>query len=317
MDIIFMEPVYKNYIWGGEKLKSKFNKNTPFEKTAESWEISANKNGLSMLKNSEYKEKDLKELFDNKALREIIFGRNCKELKEFPLLVKFIDAKENLSIQVHPDNEYAKTIGIENGKTEMWYVIECEKDGMIIGGLKSNLTKKELENSIKNNTIKDYLKYIKIKEGDSIYIPAGTIHAILKDTLVCEIQQNSDITYRVYDWDRKDKNGNRRQLHKKEAMETIKIQNTPSIVHSSEKLKCQKIVESKFFEVQKINCEENYEDCSNLDTFYIINVIEGEGYIENIDKKYIIKKGNSFLIPATLGKYKISGKLKFLKSYVV
>ena len=266
MNIIFTEPIYKDYIWGGKKLKEKLNKNTPYKKTAESWEISTNKNGISKIKNEEYKGQTLKKLFENQELREKIFGKRTKELKEFPLLIKFIDAKENLSIQVHPDDKYAKQNGLDSGKTEMWYVIECKENAQIIGGLNTKISKEELEKIIENNQIKEYLNYIDIKSGDSIYIPAGTIHAILEDTLICEIQQNSDTTYRVYDWDRKDKEGKERQLHKKEAIETIKTENIPTIVYTTEELESQKIMKSEFFEVEKINCREYYEDCSDTNT---------------------------------------------------
>ena len=317
MNIIFMEPVYKDYIWGGEKLKKEFNKNTPFDTTAESWEISSNKNGDCRIINKEYNGKTLKNLFEDEKLKEKIFGRKCKDLKEFPLLIKFIDAKENLSIQVHPDDEYAKKIGLESGKTEMWYIMECADNGKIIGGLNAKLTKSELQGAIENDNIKDYLNYLDIKKGDSIYIPAGTVHAILKNTLICEIQQNSDITYRVYDWDRKDKDGKGRQLHKKEAIETINTKNETSIIHSTEKLEIQKIVKSEFFEVEKINCNNIFEDVSNFTTFFAINVVEGEGSIETITEEYKIKKGDSFLIPAFLGKYKIEGNITFLKSYII
>lgn len=317
MNIIFTEPIYKDYIWGGKKLKEKLNKNTPYKKTAESWEISTNKNGISKIKNEEYKGQTLKKLFENQELREKIFGKRTKELKEFPLLIKFIDAKENLSIQVHPDDKYAKQNGLDSGKTEMWYVIECKENAQIIGGLNTKISKEELEKIIENNQIKEYLNYIDIKSGDSIYIPAGTIHAILEDTLICEIQQNSDTTYRVYDWDRKDKEGNGRQLHKKEAIETIKTENIPTIVHTTEELQFQKIVQSEFFEVEKINCREYYEDCSDTNTFYAINVIEGKGIIQTETNECKIEKGDSFIIPATLGKYKIEGNVQFLKSYII
>lgn len=316
MDIIFMEPIYKDYIWGGEKLKNKFNKNTPFKRTAESWEVSTNKNGISKIKNKEYQGKDLRQLFEDKNLREKIFGINCKELKEFPLLIKFIDAKDNLSIQGHPDDEYAKKLGLESGKTEMWYIIECEENGKVIAGLNTKLTSSELQNVIENDNIKDYLNYIDIKQGDSIYIPAGTVHAILKNTLICEIQQNSDITYRIYDWDRKDKDGRSRQLHKKEAIETVKPDRMPIVTHSIDNIQFQKIVESKFFSVEKINSKVDYEDCSNPNTFYAINVLEGRGIVKNDTHEWKINKGDSFIIPATLGKYKIIGEMEFLKSYI-
>lgn len=317
MNIIFMEPIYKDYIWGGDNLKKKMNKDTPLEKTAESWEISSNKNGICKIKNEEYKNKSLKDLFEDKNIKEKIFGRKCNNLNEFPLLIKFIDAKENLSIQVHPDDKYAKENGLGSGKTEMWYIIECGENSKIIGGLNTNLAKNELKDIIERDNIKNYLNYIDIKQGDSIYIPAGTVHAILKDTLICEIQQNSDITYRVYDWDRKDKEGKSRQLHKKEAIETIKTEKMPKIVNSRKGLQSQKIAQSEFFEVEKIDSKQCYIDYSNLDTFYAINVIEGNGNIETPSHIYELQKGDSFLVPATLGEYKINGDMKLLKSFIV
>lgn len=317
MNIIFTQPVYKDYIWGGERLRKILNKNTPYERTAESWEISTNINGICKIKNEEYNGKTLKDIFEDEDLKEKIFGTRCKNLNEFPLLIKFIDAKDNLSIQVHPDDEYAKSIGFTNGKNEMWYIIKTNKDGKIICGLNTKLSKDELKNIIENDKIKEYLNYINIEEGDSIYIKAGTIHAILKDTLICEIQQNSDITYRIYDWDRKDKEGKSRPLHKKESIDTIKSENMPQIIKTKNNKEVQEIVQSKYFEVKKINCKEIFEDTSNINTFYTMNVVSGNGYIKYEDKKYNIKQGDSFLIPASLGKYKIEGKIEILKSYIV
>ena len=317
MNIIFMEPVYKDYIWGGEKLKKIFNKNTPYDKTAESWEISANINGICKIKNEEYCGKTLKNLFEDKNLKEKIFGTRCNELKEFPLLIKFIDAKDNLSIQVHPDDDFAKSIGMPNGKNEMWYIIKTNNEGKIIGGLNTKLSKEELKDVVENDKIKEYLNYINIEDGDSIYIPAGTVHAILKHTLICEIQQNCDITYRIYDWDRKDKDGKSRPIHKKEAIETIKTEIMPEIIKTKNSNETQEIVESKYFEVEKINCKKAYKDTSNKNTFYTMSVVKGNGYIEYKNKQHEIKAGDSFLIPATLGEYKITGDIQILKAYMI
>lgn len=317
MNIIFMEPVYKDYIWGGDRLKKELNKDTPYEKTAESWEISSNKNGICKILNEEYSGKTLVDIFKDKTIKESIFGKKCNKFEEFPLLIKFIDAKDNLSIQVHPDDEYAIRNGLGSGKNEMWYIIDCSEKSQIIGGVNSNLTQKNLQEIIENNEIKDYLNYIDVKPGDCISILAGTIHAILKDIFICEIQQNSDTTYRVYDWDRKDKDGNGRQLHKKEAIETIKVDMNPKVVHTDSELKVQKIASNKNFEVEKVTCEDVFEDNSNEETFYTINIVNGECKLSTDSEQYELKKGDSFLIPATLGKYVIEGKVEFLKSYVV
>lgn len=317
MDIIFMKPIYKDYIWGGEKLKKELNKYTPYENTAESWEISANENGICEITNEEYEGTTLKDLFNDNKIKEKIFGTRCCDMKEFPLLIKLIDARDNLSIQVHPDDQYAHSIGANNGKNEMWYIMDCDKDSQIVGGLNKKLTNKDLKEIVENNQIKSYLNYINVKKGDSIYIPAGTLHAILKNNLICEIQQNCDITYRVYDWDRVDKKGKTRELHKKQAIDTIKPEIIPEVVHSEDEKIVQNVVKNQYFQVDKINCIDNYEDVSDIDTFYAISVVEGQGIIETENQNIKIKKGDNFIIPATLGKYRINGKIELLKTQVV
>ncbi len=164
MEIIFMEPVYKDFIWGGNFLKTKLGKKTQLKKVAESWEISSNENGNCIIKNEQYGGITLKELFSNKNVKEEIFGRKSMKLDDFPLLIKFIDAKENLSIQVHPDDQYAIKKGFKNGKNEMWYILECEKNAKIVGGLNTELSKKNLKYAIENNQIKEYLNYINIRK---------------------------------------------------------------------------------------------------------------------------------------------------------
>ena len=314
MNLIFMEPVFKDYLWGGNRLKNELHKNSDLDITAESWEISSNKNGDCKILNEEYSGMTLSELFTKKNLRELIFGAKCRDLEEFPLLIKFIDANQNLSIQVHPDDEYAKTIGLPNGKNEMWYIMDCKENARIIAGLNQNLNKQELEDIIKNDKIKDYLNYADIKKGDSIYISAGTVHAILSGVLICEIQQNADITYRVYDWDRKDKNGNSRELHKEQAIQTIKPDIIPEIIHENNE-NIQIIASNKYFETQKINISGVFVDNSDTNSFYTINIVDGEGKIKALEKEYNIKKGDSFLVPATLGKYEFEGKMTILKTY--
>ena len=314
MNLIFMEPVFKDYLWGGNRLKNELHKNSDLDITAESWEISSNKNGDCKIVNEEYSGMTLSELFAKKNLRELIFGAKCRDLEEFPLLIKFIDANQNLSIQVHPDDEYAKTIGLPNGKNEMWYIMDCKENAQIIAGLKHSLSKQELENIINNNRIKDYLNYADIKKGDSIYISAGTVHAILSGVLICEIQQNADITYRVYDWDRKDKNGNSRELHKEQAIQTIKPDIIPEIIHENNE-NIQIIASNKYFETQKINISGVFVDNSDTNSFYTINIVDGEGKILVSENEYSLKRGDSFLVPATLGEYKVEGKMTVLKTY--
>lgn len=311
MDIIFTEPVYKDYIWGGYRLKNDLKKQTPFEKTAESWEVSCNKNGICKVKNGEFAGSLLSELYANNSIKESIFGTNCNKYDEFPILIKFIDAMNNLSIQVHPDDEYAQKIGLPYGKNEMWYVMDCGEESKLIAGMNKILSKDELAQIIESNQIKDYLNYEPVKPGDSVYIPAGTLHAILNNILICEIQQNSDTTYRVYDWDRVDKDGNSRPLHKKEAIDTINSSYIPEILHSNNE-QVQVLASNYLFEVSKIVCKENYEISTKSTSFEAYCVVKGSGSVNGKN----ITMGDSFIIPACFGKYKIEGNVELLKTNI-
>lgn len=313
--VIFLEPVYKDYIWGGKKLKKELNKNTPYDITAESWEISTNKNGESCIANGKWKGKKLDELFENQKYKEIIFGKKCLKMEKFPLLIKFIDANNNLSVQVHPNDEYASRFENDSGKSEMWYVLDCKKDAQLICGLEGNINKENIKQIIENKKICKYLRYIDIEKGDSIFIPSGTVHAILSGILVCEIQQNSDLTYRIYDWDRVDKDGKPRKLHIDKAIDVIDFNSRANKLKSENKI-CQTILKSKNFNVDKINVQTEYIDNSNIDSFYAINIVDGYGKLIYEGKEFKIKKGDSFIIPAQLGKYKVEGKITFLKSYI-
>ncbi|MCI8352331.1 MAG: mannose-6-phosphate isomerase, class I [Clostridia bacterium] len=315
MEILFFEPVYKDYIWGGTRLKEYFNKDIQTPTSAESWEISTNEAGLSKIANGAMKGDTLKKLFDNRDLRAEVFGTKTKEMEKFPLLIKYIDANSNLSVQVHPNDEYAKKNENDSGKTEMWYIIDCAKDAKIICGMKENVTNKDVDTIIRNGKIKENLNYINIQKGDAIYIPSGTIHAILGDTLICEIQQNSNLTYRVYDWDRVGNDGKPRELHIEKAIDVIDVETKPRIVHTiGEENKM--IVENEFFKVERIVVDKEYRDKSNEETFYAMNILEGSGKIEANNKEYDLSKGDSILIPANIGKYVIRGRMQLLKSYI-
>ena len=315
MEVLFFEPVYKDYIWGGTRLKEYFNKDIQTHTAAESWEISTNEAGPSKIANGAMKGNTLKELFDNRDLREELFGTKTKEMEKFPLLIKYIDANSNLSVQVHPNDEYAKKNENDSGKTEMWYVVDCGKDAKIICGMKESVTNKEVSSIIRNGKIKENLNYINIQKGDAIYIPSGTIHAILGNTLICEIQQNSNLTYRVYDWDRLGSDGKPRELHIDKAIDVIDVKTKPSIVHTINEGN-KKIVDNEFFKVEKIAVDEEYIDKSNKGTFYTMNILDGSGKIKANNKEYQLNKGDSILIPANIGEYVIIGKLELLKSYI-
>lgn len=316
MEPLFMKPIYKDYIWGGTRLKEILDKDTPFETTAESWEISTNEAGLSTVKN--LNEMTLKELFDDNQKREEIFGTKTKCMDKFPLLIKFIDARDNLSVQVHPDDEYASKFESDIGKTEMWYVMDCDKDATLICGMKESVKQEEIEKIIQEGNIRDYLKQVPIHKGDVIYIPSGTVHAILKGTLICEIQQNSNLTYRVYDWDRIGKDGKPRELHIQKAIDVIKQDTKQNIIPTmnQEKDSYQNVIDCNYFKVDLLNITSNYQETSNKESFEAMMVVEGNGILKVNNKEYEIKLGDSFIIPANLGKYEVKGKLKLLKAYL-
>lgn len=313
---IFLEPAYKDYIWGGTRLKTYLNKNTPFEKTAESWEVSTNENGKSKIKNGEYSEQTLYDIFQG-TKREEIFGTKTKNLEKFPLLVKFIDAETNLSVQVHPDDEYAKKVENSFGKTEMWYIMDCNPNAQLICGMQKEVKQEQLHQILKSENVSDYLNFIPIEKGDYIYIPSGTIHAILGGTLICEIQQNSDVTYRVYDWGRVGKDGKPRELHIAKSMDVVSVENRPNIEKTKTFLEgVINMVSTEYFKTDKIIIKKEWEDVSNKDTFYIMNVVEGNGALICPTKTYSLKMGDSFIIPSNLGEYRITGDLEILKSYL-
>jgi len=313
LEILFCEPVYKDYIWGGNKLKGEFNKNTPFEKTAESWEIASNKNGETIIKNGIYKGESLTDLFNNHSIKNYIFGNKCEKLDQFPLLIKFIDANSNLSVQVHPDDKYAQEKENDIGKTEMWYIMDCKQDAKLICGLK-NINEENISEELREKNIEKYLNYVSIEKGDVIYIPAGTVHAIMEGALICEIQQNSDLTYRLYDWNRVGNDGKPRQLHLDKAIDVINANNI-EMPRATNNEGYERIVDSKYFKVDKAVIRKCLKLETKKDTFYALNVISGNGKIIT-DKEYDIKLGDSFIIPAYLGNFSLDGNMEVLISYI-
>lgn len=314
---IFLEPEFKDYIWGGQKLKNIFKKKVKNEEcTAESWEISTNENGESTIKNGQYKGKTLTQIFNEKEIREDVFGTKCMSLTEFPLLVKFIDANKSLSVQVHPDNEYARKYENSLGKTEMWYILDCEPGAQIICGVKPGVTKEILKESMNSEKIAECLNYIDVEKGDAIYIPSGTIHALLGKILVAEVQQNSNLTYRVYDWGRVGKDGKPRELHIQKALDVIDTEKTPQIKKINNNEVKVNIVDSEFFITNKINVNGKFEENISNESFIAFDVVEGNGTLKVFEQVYEINKGDSFIIPACAGKYELNGEIELLQSYV-
>ena len=274
MKPIFFKPVYKNVIWGGKRIAEVFDRDIKGNDIGESWEISAHKNGLSTVENGEFEGINLFELFNNKEQRMKIFGKHCMELERFPILTKFIDANKNLSIQVHPDDDYARKNENDSGKNEVWYVMECKEGAKLVYGFKDFVTEDKLEEVI--NNIEENVNYVDIHKGDFISIPSGTVHAIMEDTLICEIQQSSDITYRVYDWNRVDKNGKLRELHKEKALEVIKLNKKEKIHNYNNINESTNIYKSDIFNVDIVKVDEFENNTTNGESFIEYIVIDGE-----------------------------------------
>lgn len=308
-EILFMEPVFKSMIWGGNRLHTKFGYTIPDDHTGECWAISAHPNGDCVVKNGTYRGKSLSWLWKNH--REL-FGGAKGEV--FPLLVKIIDAKTDLSIQVHPDDVYADRN--ENGalgKTECWYVLDCPKDGNLVIGHNAR-DKKELRAMIDDNRWKELIRLKPIKKGDFLQIEPGTVHAIKEGTMILETQQSSDITYRLYDYDRLDQ-GKLRQLHIKQSIDVIRCPHEDRQVEGRvmefENGSIKELIHSRYYNVGKISTW-GMQEFTQDKNFINVSVLEGEGTID----QSTIKKGDHFIIPAGYGTYILEGNLELIISYV-
>ena len=298
------KPIYKQKVWGDDRLKTKLNKTDAPQICGESWEISALEGDVSVVSNGFLAGNNLQEIIEI-YMDEVVGKANFEKFGiEFPLLIKFIDANEQLSIQVHPNDEMAKEKHHAYGKTEMWFILDAESSGKIIMGFNKKITRKDFEKAIDEGTFLEILNVEKeLNRGDVFFIPAGRIHSIGKGVLVAEIQQTSDITYRLYDWERKGIDGKPRQLHKDLALEAIdysyfssyKTKYTKKVNQPNE------VVNSKYFSVNylKINKELN-RDFNDYDTFVIYMAIDDEFYIKWEGKTEIVKKGETILIPASI-----------------
>ncbi len=309
-----LKPPLKHYLWGGNKLKTQFNIKTEEETVSESWELSCHKDGESIIENGRYSGKTLSEYV--KAAGTDVLGTNCKDKSNLPVLIKLIDAWDNLSLQVHPDDEYAYKNEGEPGKTEMWYIIDCEEDAEIIYGFKNKITKTEFESSIENNTIMNVINKVKVKKGDVFFIKSGTLHAIGKGIILAEIQQNSNATYRVYDYGRVDSSGKQRSLNIEKAIAVTDL--SPSKSYPTEQLrqytgyKKRLLASCEYFNTYLYSVDTSCEIVADSKSFNSIVVFEGNPVINYNEGTLPLKKGNSVFVPASFGKYKISGQCEFI-----
>lgn len=319
IDLIKLEPIFKDYLWGGTKLRDNYNKRCDYAKVAESWELSAHEAGSSIVATGKYRGRTFCDYV--KAIGKKGIGWKAQSSDEFPILIKFIDANECLSIQVHPNDEYALKNEGEIGKNEVWYIIDCDEDSVVYLGLNKDVTREELHSHVSENTLMDILNPIKVAKGDVIFVEAGTIHAIGKGIMACEIQQSSNSTYRLYDYGRKDQYGNYRQLHLDKAMDVAKCSRQdnsldkfdiePHVGYNS-----QILARCKYFETVKYDVVTSVIIPVDDTSFKSFIIIEGSGTIEVKDTSFVFSRGDSFFMPAGNNKIKVTGECKILVTHI-
>jgi mannose-6-phosphate isomerase len=310
----------KDYIWGGTTLKTKYNKATDLEKVAESWELACHKDGQSIILNGKARGMTLESYIAQQGER--ILGTHGSRFSYFPLLIKLIDAKDNLSVQVHPENEYALRVEGEYGKTEMWYIVDCEPGASLLYGFKKEISKDEFESRIADHTLLDVCNRVKVHKGDVFFIEAGTLHAIGKGILIAEIQQNSNTTYRIYDYGRLGNNGKPRELHVAKAVDVTKLvcptHETKAALEMDffANYKADLLVQCEYFTVYHFDLHGKCHLQATKKSFQSILVLDGTLQIEYAAGEMTIEKGESVFIPAEMGEYLLKGEGDFILSMV-
>ena len=316
---LVFQPILKEKIWGGEKLNKHFNKPSHSKKLGESWEVSTVPNDVSVVANGDLKGESLQDLVNDYS-SELLGEKNWKRFgNAFPLLIKFIDAKEDLSIQLHPNDELAKKRHNSFGKTEMWYVMQADKGANLIVGFNGDIDKATYLKHLENNTLTEILNFDKVKEGDTYFIEAGRVHAIGAGVLLAEIQQTSDVTYRVYDWDRTDADGNMRELHNDIAIDAFNFEmpNDFKIDYKKQKNASNKIVSCPFFTTNFIEINSEIHKENTYDSFIIYMCVDGNVEILTNGSSTMISKGETILIPANIKDFKLKSSYgRLLEVYV-
>ncbi|MBE6542373.1 MAG: mannose-6-phosphate isomerase [Ruminococcaceae bacterium] len=310
---ILLRPVSKSTIWGGNLLKSEYGKTSHLDNIAESWELTVRDNENSVIANGDYSGTLLSDYISEDRIG--ILGTNAEKYDRFPILIKFIDAADRLSIQVHPDNEYARKNANELGKTEMWYIVKAERGAQIVYGLRGGYTAEDFAKYVRLGRTEEILNYVDVREGDVYFIPSGQVHAIGAGILIAEIQQNSDVTYRVFDYNRRQSDGSLRQLHTQEAADVINVRTSPEIEKIQFSVPDHEnggtlLCSCEYFKSKKysISSGDSVKLLSDKSSFVSILVLESsEAVISTKIGTYDISKGESYFIPAGFGEFSICG----------
>ncbi len=319
MKILKLTPPIKDYIWGGTRLSKEYGILSFEDRQAEAWMLSCHEAGQCVIENTDFAGRTLSDVLANEGKNYL--GKNCERFKEFPILIKLIDALDNLSVQVHPDDAYALEHEGEYGKTEAWYIVDCDDDAEIIYGFKKDIDSDTFRKSIEENTLLEYVNRVKVKKGDIFFIKAGTLHAICKGILLAEVQQNSNTTYRVYDYGRL-QNGKPRELHVEKA---IDVTSTKAIDASGKPqgetakkdgYRETLLTSCELFTVKRLDVEERAELCAGADSFVSLVALEGNGVVMHGDSCVTLYKGDSLFVPASFGKFEILGEVTVLETRV-
>lgn len=313
------KPILKERIWGGNKLAKVLNKDTVSNSIGESWELSDVEGDTSVIINGSLKGKSLKEL-QHLLKADLIGKKNYKTFQDkFPILIKFIDAKQDLSIQLHPNDELAAKRHNSFGKTEMWYVMQADKDANLIVDFNQKMDKGKYLHHLHNKSLPEVLNFDKVKEGDTYFIEVGRVHAIGAGVLLAEIQQTSDITYRVYDWDRVDTEGNPRELHNDLALDAInfKMPDNYKVKYNKKDNVSNNMVTCTYFTTNYLEVTKRLSKINDHDSFVIYICVDGAASIETGGHSEMIKKGETVLLPAAIKNYSINtNSAKLLEIYV-
>lgn len=306
---ILLKPVYQDNIWGGTQIPKRYNREVYEGICAESWEVSTRPEGMSIIKNGEYKGLSLSDAIKQEGTG--ILGTKYANLNELPLLVKLIDSKQKLSVQVHPNNENAHLTG-GDPKTEMWYILDADPGAIVYAGLKPNTSKKAFQHGMENNTPEQFMEQIPVKKGTTIFIPGGTVHAIAEGCLLLEVQQSSNTTYRVYDWGRVGHDGKPRELHIQKAMDTINFNQgveglikEPVVISKTENAIVEEYVSCPYFNFKKLILNGIETISKTKESFYGLFIESGEATITIDDNSETLKVGTSCLIPGAVTKFDI------------
>lgn len=321
MKAIKLNPAFKDYLWGGTKLRDEYGKKCDLDKVAESWELSCHKDGCSVVADGEYAGLTLPQYIEKAG--KAVLGTDCEKFEYFPILIKLIDAKQNLSVQVHPDNDYAMRVEGEYGKTEMWYVVDCEPGAGLLYGFKHEISKEEFRRRIEDNTLLEVTNRVEVHPGDVFFIEAGTLHAIGEGILIAEIQQNSNTTYRVYDYGRVGADGKPRQLHIEKAIDVTRLapatrpcgrpQAKPEAFDGGSVLP---LASCDYFTVKELEVTSHAALMADEKSFHSLLLLDGSLTLSMGGEKLEMKKGASVFVPAGSGDYTLTGKGRLILTTV-